>query len=92
MSTQREARLLQLFRGAGATDTFAATLAQAFSASGLALADAAEGELVTRWVDVNERPVPPDADTIIRTITRTRDGVSESFTYWLDGLRAPRLP
>jgi hypothetical protein len=36
------------------------------------------------------RAVPPDADTIIRTITRTVDGNSASTTHWLDGLRSPR--
>ena len=49
-------------------------------------------DLACRWVDVRERPVPPDADTIIRTLTRTIDGRSWSATYWLDGLRAPAMP
>ena len=33
---------------------------------------------------------PPDADTIIRTITTTRGEQSLSSTHWLDGLRGPR--
>ncbi len=59
--------------------------------AGLSLADAENDELVCRWVDVTVRPVPPEADTIIRTITKTVDGNSWSTTHWLEGLRAPRL-
>lgn len=58
--------------------------------AGIALSDERHNELVTRWVDVLVRPVPSEADTIIRTITRTVDGVSHSTTHWLDGLRSPR--
>lgn len=61
-------------------------------AAGIRLADEQTDELVCRWIDVRERPVPADADTIIRTITRTFDGRSSSTTHWLDGLRGPQLP
>jgi hypothetical protein len=58
--------------------------------AGFTLADERADELVVRWVDVQVRPTPPEADTIIRTITRTIDDHSTSTTHWLDGLRAPR--
>ncbi len=53
------------------------------------LADANAGEFVCRWVDVRVRVVPPEADTIIRTVTRTTDSASQSSTHWLEGLEAP---
>jgi hypothetical protein len=52
--------------------------------------DAAD-ELLVRWVDVREQGVPADADTIIRTITRTLGDESTSTTHWLSGLRGPRI-
>jgi hypothetical protein len=58
--------------------------------AGIGLADDRIDELVCRWIDVGARPVPPEADTIIRTITRTVDGVSRTTTHWLEGLRSPR--
>ena len=61
------------------------------AAAGVLLGDAQAGDLLCRWVPVEERPVPPQADTIIRTITRSTDAGSVSRTAWLDGLRAPRL-
>jgi hypothetical protein len=57
--------------------------------AGLRVADEQRDELVCRWVNVLERPVPPEADTIIRTITRTVNGQSSSTTHWLEGLRSP---
>lgn len=51
----------------------------------------AADELLVRWVDVREQAVPPDADTIIRTITRTLGDQSTSTTHWLSGLRGPRI-
>jgi hypothetical protein len=60
-------------------------------AAGLQLIDT-RAELACRWVDVRERPVPPEADTIIRTLTRTIGEQSWSATYWLEGLRAPAMP
>lgn len=58
-------------------------------AAGVGLADRAANEMVCRWVSVAERAVPPQADTIIRTITRTLGERSDSTTHWLDGLRGP---
>ena len=58
--------------------------------AGVRLADDSADEMVTRWVPVSERPVPPEADTIIRTITTTLGQQSWSTTCWLDGLRGPR--
>jgi hypothetical protein len=43
------------------------------------------------WVDVHEQPVSPEADTIIRTLTRTVGEHSWSSTYWLESLRAPAM-
>lgn len=58
-------------------------------AAGIELADRTANEMVCRWVSVTERAVPPQADTIIRTITRTLGNHSDSSTHWLDGLRGP---
>ena len=63
----------------------------ALASAGISLADARQDELVCRWVDVLVRAVPPEADTIIRTITRTVDGVTTTSTHWLEGLRSPRV-
>lgn len=57
--------------------------------AGLELVDRRANEMVCRWVSVQERPVPPEADTIIRTITTTNQAGSFSSTHWLDGLRGP---
>jgi hypothetical protein len=62
----------------------------ALSRRGFNLAEDTADELVCRWVDVEVQPVPPDADTIIRTITTTLGSQSWSKTHWLDGLRSPR--
>lgn len=59
--------------------------------AGLRLMDQ-QNELACRWVDVRERPVPPEADTIIRTLTHTVGTQTWSATFWLDGLRAPAMP
>lgn len=58
-------------------------------AAGIELADRTNNEMVCRWVSVTERAVPPQADTIIRTITRTLGNHSDSSAHWLDGLRGP---
>ncbi len=58
-------------------------------AAGVGLADRAANEMVCRWVSVAERAVPPQADTIIRTITRTLGDRTDVSTHWLDGLRGP---
>ena len=68
----------------------AAWIIDTLRAAGLRLANENDNELVCRWVNVLERAVPSEADTIIRTITRTIDGHSTSTTHWLDGLRSPR--
>lgn len=65
-------------------------LIAALAAAGIQLSDETGDELVVRWVDVQAQPVPPDADTIIRTITTTRGEQSWSTTHWLAGLRGPR--
>lgn len=62
---------------------------EVLSEAGLSLADAQRKEMVCRWVPTGERAVPPDADTIIRTITTTNAQASWSNVYWLDGLRPP---
>jgi hypothetical protein len=59
--------------------------------AGLRLVDT-HSELACRWVDVRVRAVPPEADTIIRTLTRTVGEQSWSATFWLEGLRAPAMP
>lgn len=58
---------------------------------GLVLADSRRDEMVCRWVSVAERAVPPDADTIIRTITRTQGSQTFTSVHWLEGLRGPSL-
>jgi hypothetical protein len=83
-----EQRAVRLLSG---TSHDASGIIAALAAAGLRLADEPNSELVCRWVEVRERAVPPEADTIIRTITRTIDGHSTSTTHWLDGLRSPRL-
>jgi len=66
-------------------------LLAALASAGISLSDETGDELVVRWVDAQAQPVPPDADTIIRTITTTRGEQSWSSTHWLAGLRGPRL-
>jgi len=61
------------------------------SAAGFTLAEQPRDEFVVRWVSVAERPVPPEADTIIRTITRTVGAQSWSGSFWLQGLRGPQF-
>lgn len=61
----------------------------ALAGAGIQLADGSANELLVRWIDVRQVPVPPDADTIIRTITRTVGSHSTSSTHWLGGLRGP---
>jgi hypothetical protein len=60
------------------------------AAAGFSLVDDNDDELACRWVDVQQRSVPPEADTIIRTITTTVGERTWSTTHWLEGLRAPR--
>lgn len=89
--SDNERRALALLAGRGAELQMAERMLSLLQDAGLRLADQQRDELVCRWVPVAERAVPPEADTIIRTITRTVDGHSESYTFWLDGLRAPHI-
>jgi hypothetical protein len=82
-----EERALRVLAGARLDATW---VLDTLRAAGLRLADDTNNELVCRWVNVLERAVPAEADTIIRTITRTIDGQSTSTTHWLDGLRSPK--
>jgi hypothetical protein len=61
----------------------------ALERAGVRFAVTATGEFVCRWVDVRARVVPPEADTIIRTVTRTTNGASVGNTHWLEGLEPP---
>jgi hypothetical protein len=83
-----EERAVRVLSSAGLN---AAWVLDTLRAAGLRLADENDNELVCRWINVLSRAVPPDADTIIRTITRTIDGQSTSTTHWLDGLRSPKV-
>jgi hypothetical protein len=65
-------------------------LLNVLSGAGISLGVAVDDELVVRWVNVQAQAVPPDADTIIRTITTTSGDQSLSTTHWLQGLRGPR--
>lgn len=75
---------------AGVSTGEAQRVIAALSGAGISLGDEHADELIVRWVDVQAQPVPPDADTIIRTITTTRGEQSFSSTHWLAGLRGPR--
>lgn len=75
---------------AGVHASEAQRILTALSAAGIRLSDETQDELVVRWIDVQAQAVPPDADTIIRTITTTRNEGSWSSTHWLAGLRGPR--
>ena len=84
-----EQRALEvLHRGQGLD---AAGLVALLRAEGLRIADARSDELVCRWVSTADRAVPPEADTIIRTITRTLAAQSYTTVHWLDGLRGPTV-
>jgi len=58
-------------------------------AADVGLADRKADQMVCRWVPVSERAVPAEADTIIRTITRTLGEQTSVRSYWLEGLRGP---
>lgn len=75
---------------AGVPPDVAQRALDALSGASINLGDDADDELVVRWVDVQVQAVPPDADTIIRTITTTTDHERWSSTHWLQGLRGPR--
>jgi hypothetical protein len=86
-----EARALTAAFDGGADAASLEAMLRWLRQSGFRLLDTRE-ELACRWVNVEERPVPPEADTIIRTLTRSLGERSWSATYWLDGLRAPAMP
>lgn len=86
-----KARALEWLMAHGFEANLARNAIESLEIGGVLLADNTSDELVCRWVNVTERAVPPEADTIIRTITRTIDGSSTSTTHWLDGLRGPRI-
>jgi hypothetical protein len=87
-ATEQQALAAIMAAGGNAND--ARWMLDVLRNAGITLADERADELVVRWVDVLVRAVPPEADTIIRTNTRTIDGQSSSTTHWLDGLRSPR--
>ncbi|MET0343559.1 MAG: hypothetical protein ABW252_21285 [Polyangiales bacterium] len=84
-------RAVRALMNQGRETSEARAVVGALAQAGISLADDHADELVCRWVDVVVRPVPADADTIIRTITKTVDGVSYTTTHWLEGLRSPRV-
>ena len=83
-------RAIQSLQAAGVDD--AEQWVALLQAAGLGLIDRTAGTMACRWVPVTERAVPPEADTIIRTITRTDGDQTSVRTYWLDGLRGPLTP
>jgi hypothetical protein len=87
MTTRNDA-LLALSR-AGFDAGAAEAALTALEGARIRLAASGAGEFVCRWVDVRVQAVPPEADTIIRTVTRTTDGVSFNNTHWLEGIEAP---
>lgn len=89
--TPAEAHALRLMFDAGGDAAGLEALLLQLREAGLRLVDM-RNELACRWVDVRERAVPPEADTIIRTLTRTVGTQSWTATYWLDGLHAPAMP
>jgi hypothetical protein len=85
-----EQQALAAIGAAGGNTQDAQWMLGVLKSAGISLASERHNELVGRWVDVLVRPVPPEADTIIRTITITTDGVPRTTTHWLEGLRSPR--
>ena len=88
-AAHRAAELIdQLLRRGVAWDGY--TVIAALAAAGLQLADTQAEDMVCSWIPTDLRPVPPEADTIIRTITLTRGDHSRGRSYWLEGLHGPR--
>lgn len=83
---QRALGLLQHVQGIDAEGLIALLRAQ-----GLRIADTRGEEMVCCWVSTAYRAVPPEADTIIRTITRTLGDQQYTTVHWLEGLRGPRV-
>ena len=90
--TSKRQRALGLLTQSGFDPNGAEALLSQLECAGLLLADTTQGEFVGRWVNVAERAVPADADTIIRTVTRTSGEQSLSYTHWLDGIEPPPFP
>lgn len=82
-----EWRALQALQRAGVAD--ADLLVALLREAGVGLVDRTLNPMLCRWVPVTERPVPPEADTLIRTITRTEGDRTTVRSYWLEGLRGP---
>lgn len=89
--TPAEAHALRLAYDNGADAAGLEQTLLSLRQAGLRLVDT-QRELACRWVDVRERPVPPEADTIIRTLTNSIGQQTWTATYWLEGLRAPAMP
>jgi hypothetical protein len=87
--TSKRQRALALLTQSGFDPGSADSLLSQLERAGLVLADATQGEFICRWIDIAERPVPADADTIVRTVTRTHDERSVSRTHWLEGIEPP---
>jgi hypothetical protein len=83
-------RALAALTATGVDAAQAEHVLNSLSSAGFSLVDDHGDELACRWVDVQQRPVPPEADTIIRTITTTVGDRTSSTTHWLEGLRSPR--
>jgi len=86
-----ELQALAAIGAAGGNTQDAQWMLAVLKSAGISLASERNNELVGRWIDVLVRPVPPEADTIIRTITITTDGVARTTTHWLEGLKSPRI-
>jgi hypothetical protein len=89
MTTETEARASSVVATGGVDPLAFSRALDLLRAAGIQLIDTERGEFKVKWIDVRERAVPPDADTIIRTITKTVGDVSTSTTHWLEGIQAP---
>jgi hypothetical protein len=82
-------RAVSVVAASGGNEETVRWILEVLSAARFELVDETAGDFVVRWIDVRTRAVPPEADTIIRTITRTTNDSSSSTTHWLEGLRGP---
>jgi hypothetical protein len=85
-------RVYDIMVQSGVDAALATRALAALAGAGYVVVAAQSGEFVCRWVDVNERAVPPAADTIIRTVTKQLGATTNSATHWLDGLVPPPPP
>jgi len=90
--TPTQERALTLLCEGGFDPNTAHTILDLLDRARVRFADATRGEFVCRWVNVDEQAVPPEADTIIRTVTRSEGQRSATSTHWLTGIEAPPLP